>query len=149
MTCSTVSDCNIKCGDKKSGKKYCEVTGEKKYIKFINSAKNPYFQDATTTANVAPINELSYTDNNKSCYWENEDVDLQYFATFDVTCLPTEKPPVAPSPSSCGNGKIEAGEVCDDGKNNGVVCAPITNAPTCTYCAFGCQQVITKTKTKP
>ncbi|KKR97959.1 MAG: hypothetical protein UU49_C0021G0022 [Candidatus Magasanikbacteria bacterium GW2011_GWC2_41_17] len=146
LTCSTVSDCNIKCGDKKSGKKYCEVTGEKKYIKFINSAKNPYFQDATTTANVAPINELSYTDNNKSCYWENEDVDLQYFATFDVTCLPTEKPPVAPSPSSCGNGKIEAGEVCDDGKNNGVVCAPITNAPTCTYCAFGCQQVITKTK---
>ena len=62
LTCSTVSDCNIKCGDKKSGKKYCEVTGEKKYIKFINSAKNPYFQDATTTANVAPINELSYTD---------------------------------------------------------------------------------------
>ncbi|MBI5221956.1 MAG: hypothetical protein HY980_00440, partial [Candidatus Magasanikbacteria bacterium] len=111
-----------------------------------NSVFMPYFQDATTTANVAPTNGLSYTDSNKSCYWEKAGIDLTYFATSDVTCLPTEIPPVPPSPSLCGNGKMEAGEVCDDGANNGVVCTPIANAPTCTYCAFGCQQVITKSK---
>lgn len=145
LTCSDVSDCtkNITCDNKKLGKKYCKVTGEKKYIKFINSVNKPYFQDATTTASVNPTGELSYTDSNKNCGWEKQDVNLTNFATLDVSCLPTEIPPVPPSPSLCGNGKIEAGEVCDDGANNGVKCQQIGNAKTCTYCEYGCQQVKT------
>ena len=138
LTCSTVNDCDIKCVDKKPGKRYCAAPGE---VNFIVTSTAPliYMDDVVKWPVAAQGNAVD-------CKWHIGGDFLLKQTNSDVTCMPLLASTPKPSPSSCGNGKIEAGEVCDDGKNNGVICTPIANAKTCTYCAFGCQQVITKSK---
>lgn len=45
--------------------------------------------------------------------------------------------------SSCGNDKVEEGEICDLGVKNGVLCNPEYNK-SCTYCAANCKEVLTR-----
>ena len=58
-------------------------------------------------------------------------------------CFPTVPAPPAYTPPSCGNSVVDTGEVCDAGAQNGNMC--IADAgKTCTFCAFGCNQVVTR-----
>ncbi|MBI5023053.1 MAG: hypothetical protein HZC05_02710 [Candidatus Magasanikbacteria bacterium] len=135
-----VQNPDAKCLDYKSGKRYCGVATE--FIPVDAPGHSPpyYYKDSDTK--FSGYSGESYI----NCDWWGTDTFIDNRASNSVTCLPLEKPTAPTIPSSCGNGKIEAGEVCDDGANNGVECDWIANAKTCTYCAFGCQQVITKTK---
>jgi hypothetical protein len=42
-------------------------------------------------------------------------------------------------PGVCGNGVIDAGEICDNGEQNGLVCTP-GYEKGCSYCAAGCEK---------
>ena len=41
----------------------------------------------------------------------------------------------------CGDGKLDPGEECDDGVNNGVPCTPLYGG-SCTYCSDICEEII-------
>lgn len=57
-------------------------------------------------------------------------------------CLAAPTAVVATTPSaSCGDGKVDAGEACDRGTQNGQACTPTYNK-TCSYCAADCRNVI-------
>lgn len=43
----------------------------------------------------------------------------------------------------CGNGKVEVGEVCDQGVSNGLACDP-AYGNSCTYCSADCKNVLAK-----
>lgn len=145
--CEKDSDCgtgaNVKCVNYQTGKQYCRAPNVIKYRRLFDETNWPYFQDATSTATLTPTNEIKYTDTNKTCQWERNNIINTYFANpTTITCLPFKAPAPVYSPSACGNGIIDVGEVCDDEANNGVICDPGVY-PTCTFCAFGCQQVMT------
>jgi cysteine-rich repeat protein len=44
--------------------------------------------------------------------------------------------------SGCGNAKMDSGEACDNGSNNGQKCVPGYNS-TCSYCSSDCKKVLT------
>lgn len=57
-------------------------------------------------------------------------------------CEANTTPATPPPPVGCGNGKVDSGEVCDKGNENGIACVSSYNK-SCTYCASDCKNVIT------
>lgn len=51
-------------------------------------------------------------------------------------------PVAAEAPASCGNGKVDEGEACDKGVQNGIACGSSYNK-SCTYCSANCSNIIT------
>ncbi|MCX6779013.1 MAG: hypothetical protein NTU97_02170, partial [Candidatus Magasanikbacteria bacterium] len=131
IPCQTDNDCSGTCATPGSGKRYCAAPGENKYKKFVG----PVFQDATTTASIAPSGVLTYTNTNKTCSWERTDLDVNYFSSTDVTCLPLSSVPTPISQLNCGvdadkDGSFkDPGEECDFGCNLQTVSGP--------YCGDG------------
>lgn len=57
-------------------------------------------------------------------------------------CLATSTPSIASAvPAGCGDGKVDPGEACDRGSQNGQACTPDYNK-TCSYCSNDCRNVI-------
>ncbi len=67
-------------------------------------------------------------------------------STFEVRCdgiyQPNEQTAPVVTGLSCGNGKIDAGEMCDESGNNGKQCTP-AYGKSCTYCANDCKKILT------
>ena len=56
-------------------------------------------------------------------------------------CYSTQPPVSSGASGSCGNGKVDTDEACDEGAKNGVVCQPVYNKK-CTYCSGDCKNIV-------
>ncbi len=67
--------------------------------------------------------------------------EIQNLVGENWACVSTDQSLASIAPAGCGDGKVDNGEACDRGVNNGVKCTP-GYGQTCNYCSFDCKNVI-------